>query len=88
MPLRFEIFEDIGLRNRRIDAFKIEQVVEIGRRAVGYDRQNPKVVAVVERRRHLVGEAHIRSRQQAADNADGPLVLSLAHHGVAAAFLN
>jgi len=42
-----KIFEHVGLGDRRVDATQVQQIVEIGRRAIRYDRQNPQVVAVV-----------------------------------------
>ena len=54
--LRAEIFKNIRLRHRDIDIAQIQQIIEIGSGAVGDDRNDPQIVAVVEDLRQLVGK--------------------------------
>ena len=78
-----EIVQHVGLRHRDVDLLQIEQVVEVGGGAIGDDRDDAQIVAVVENLRHLVGERHVGARQLAAGDADGPVVLANLHSRIA-----
>src|SRR5262249_25759148 len=79
--------EHVGLRHCDVDVPQIEQVVHVGRGAIGDDRKNPQVVAIVEHFRQLVGECHVGAGQLSAGNAHSPVVTFDTLGGVRAAFL-
>ena len=84
-PLRAEILENVRLGDRDVDLPQIEQIVEVGRGAIGDDRNDAQIVSVVEDVRELIGEGHIGARQLPADDADRPMVLANPHCSVGAA---
>ena len=87
LALGAEILEHVRLRHRDVDLPQIEQIVHVRRGAIGDDRNDAQIVAVVEHLRQLVGEGHVGARQLAAGDADRPVVLSISHGRVAAALL-
>ena len=82
-----EIVQHVRLRHRDVDLLQIEQVVEVGGGAIGGDRDDAQIVAVVEDLRHLVGERHIGARQLPAGDADGPGIPANPHDRIGAALL-
>ncbi len=87
LALRAEVLEHVRLGHRDVDLPQIKQVVEIGSRAIGDDRNDAQIVAVVENLRQLVGEGHVGARQLAAGDADRPLVLLDPHCSIGATLL-
>src|SRR5215470_4184316 len=87
LPLSAEILEDVRLHHSDVDAAQIKKIVEIRSGAVGYDRNDPQIVAVVKYLRQLIGQGHIGARQLTAGDADGPSIPSLFQCSVGAALL-
>src|SRR5262245_51075451 len=87
LPFSPEILEDVRLRHGDVDAAQIEKIVEIRSGAVGHDRNDPQIVAVVKHLRQLIGQSHVGARQLAADDADSPTIPSLSQCSVGAALL-
>jgi len=84
-PLRAEIVEHVGLGDRDVDLAQVEQIVEVGSGAVGDDRDDAQIVAIIENLRQLVGERHVSAGQLSPGNTNGPIVLAQSHRRVAAA---
>src|SRR5713101_4417636 len=80
LALRTEIFEDIRLGERDVDAAKVEQVIQVGGGATCYDGKHAQLVAVVEHFSELVGPAQVGAVHEAAGDADRPVVLALFEH--------
>ena len=83
---RTEVFEDVGLRHRDVDAAKVEQVFEVRGGAVGDDRNDAQIVPIVKNLRDFVGERHIGAGQQSAGHPDSPLIFAYSDRVFGAAF--
>src|SRR5262245_42113644 len=82
--LSTEIFKDIRLSHRDVDVAQIEQIIKIGSGAIGNDRNDPQIVAVIEDLRQLIGKGHVSTCQLSACDAKRPIVLSPLHCGIGA----
>ena len=87
LPLGAEILEHVRLGHGDVDVAQVEQIVQIRRGAIGDDRNDTQIVAVVEHLRQLVGEGHVGAGPLAAGDADRPIVLLDPHGGIGAALL-
>ena len=88
LSLRAEIFEDVRLGHRDVDPAQIKQVVEIGSGAVGDERDDPQIFAVVQDLSELVRKGHVGAGQQTARDPDRPVILPLSQAGLGAALLD
>jgi hypothetical protein len=66
---------------------QIDQIVQVGGRAIRHHGQNAQIVAVVEDFAQFIGKAHIGAVDEAAGDAHGPGILTLLYGCVAATLL-
>ena len=69
-----EVVEHVGIGDRKVDALQIDEVGDVADGAVADDRQHAQIVAVVERLAEVGGILGERALEQAAGEADGPVV--------------
>src|SRR5262249_3241966 len=72
-----EIFQDIRLDERHVDAAKVQQVFQVGAGAACNDRKHVQPVAVVKRLSEVVGETQVGAVVEAGGDADHPGVDAL-----------
>src|SRR4030095_16449197 len=87
LPLSAEILEDVRLRHHDVNAAQIEKIVEVGCSAMGDNRNDPQIVAIVKHLRQLIGQSHVGARQLAAGDANSPSIPALFQCGVGTALL-
>jgi hypothetical protein len=77
LTLGAEVFEDVRLGERDVDAAKVQQVFQVAGGAPRNDGKHAQLVAVVEHFSQLVGETQVSAVKGAAGKADRPIVLAL-----------